>query len=289
MTQPSSIPTYELIDHSNNKLLFNIRRMEDIYDQQKGNTDQPHRHDFYTIIFAKKASGIHLIDFNEYQLSDNLIFFVSPGQVHQIIEKEQSNGWVITFSREFLEENHIDYCFIEDINLFTDYGQSPPLPLDEREIDILNQYSHQMLTTLSSETKFKMSAIGALLKLFLITCNNICTLEQKNPQQVHAGTTILKAYKNLVENHFSEWHKVHQYAEELHVTPDHLNRTIKLLIGKTAKEYLQSRIIIAAKRMLYFSDLTTKEISYELGFSEPSNFSNFFKKITGISPSQYGK
>ena len=82
MTQPSSIPTYELIDHSNNKLLFNIRRMEDIYDQQKGNTDQPHRHDFYTIIFAKKASGIHLIDFNEYQLSDNLIFFVSPGQVH---------------------------------------------------------------------------------------------------------------------------------------------------------------------------------------------------------------
>ena len=263
--------------------------MEDIYDQQKGNTDQPHRHDFYTIIFAKKASGIHLIDFNEYQLSDNLIFFVSPGQVHQIIEKEQSNGWVITFSREFLEENHIDYCFIEDINLFTDYGQSPPLPLDEQEIDILNQYSHQMLTTLSSETKFKMSAIGALLKLFLITCNNICTLEQKNPQQVHAGTTILKAYKNLVENHFSEWHKVHQYAEELHVTPDHLNRTIKLLIGKTAKEYLQSRIIIAAKRMLYFSDLTTKEISYELGFSEPSNFSNFFKKITGISPSQYGK
>ncbi len=58
-------------------------------------------------------------------------------------------------------------------------------------------------------------------------------------------------------------------------------------IGKTSKELIQSRISIEAKRMLYFSDLSIKEIGYELGFSEPANFSAFFKNCTGMSPSTF--
>ena len=92
-----------------------------------------------------------------------------------------------------------------------------------------------------------------------------------------------------METHYKTWHATSQYANELNITPDHLNRSIKSLIGKTAKEYIQARITIAAKRMLYFSDLSTKEIAYDLGFSEPANFSNFFKKCTGISPSEFKK
>jgi len=58
-------------------------------------------------------------------------------------------------------------------------------------------------------------------------------------------------------------------------------------MGKTAKEYIQSRIIVGAKRMLYFSDSSIKEIAFELGFQEPSNFNAFFKKCTGLSPGEF--
>ncbi len=281
----SPIKTYEFVDRSDTHLSFDIKRMEDMYDKNQGAFNEPHRHNFYTILLVKKAEGKHSIDFNEYSLENNQVFFVSPGQVHKVMENKKSYGWTITFSRQFLVENNIDYCFIEDINLFTDYGETPPLYVNLQQLEQLNRYCDQIYNIHGSTIKFKTQAQGALLKLLLIACNNICSLNERNTQQIQAGATILKDFKNLVEHHFAEWHLVQQYAEALHVTPDHLNRTIKSLIGKTAKEYLQSRIIIAAKRMLFFSDQTTKEIAYALGFSEPSNFSNFFKKSTGISPS----
>jgi len=283
----TSIKTYKLTDETENQIVFDIKKMEDIYDKTGGTTDTPHRHDFYIILLVSKAKGVHIIDFNEFLLEDRQAFFLSPGQVHQIKEEQKSYGWVITFSRQFLAKNNIDYRFIEDINLFQDYGHTPPLYLNELQLKQLNAYSSQIFNTYSSNSKFKLEAIGALLKLFLIYSNNICDIETKDPQQLHVGSVILKEYKNLVEEHFSDWHKVQQYAEALHVTPDHLNRTIKSLIGKTAKEYLQSRIIIAAKRLLSFSDKTTKEIGYDLGFTEPANFSNFFKKCTSFPPSYF--
>ncbi|WP_378176907.1 AraC family transcriptional regulator [Aquimarina sp. SS2-1] len=283
----ASIKTYKLIDETENQIVFDIKKMEDIYDKTGGVVDTPHRHDFYIILLVSEAKGTHIIDFNEFALQDHQVFFLSPGQVHQIKEEQKSYGWVITFSPQFLAKNNIDYRFIEDISLFQDYGHTPPLALNELQLKQLNAYSSQIFDTYYSDSKFKMEAIGALLKLFLIYSNNICDIHPKDPQQLHVGSVILKEYKNLVEEHFSDWHKVQQYAEALHVTPDHLNRTIKSLIGKTAKEYLQSRIIVAAKRLLSFSDKTTKEIGYELGFTEPANFSNFFKKCTGYPPSHF--
>jgi AraC-like DNA-binding protein len=132
-----------------------------------------------------------------------------------------------------------------------------------------------------------MLAIGAWLKLLLLYCHHHCTLSESDPQQLEAGQALLKRFKQLVEQHYQTWHSSTAYAQALYISADHLNRSIKTLVGKTAKAYIQERLTIAAKRLLYFSELTTKEIGYELGFSEPANFSAFFKRNTGVSPSQF--
>lgn len=285
----NSIKTYQLNETAHDQMTFDIKKMEDIYDHKNGLVDAPHRHDFYIILLIFKAKGTHIIDFNEFLLENHQVFFLSPGQVHQMIELKKSFGWVITFSRQFMIKNNIDYRFIEDINLFQDYGYTPPLSLNKIQFHQLNLYTQEIFETFNAESKFRLAAIGAWIKLFLIYSNNICSTHPKDPQQLQTGSLILTSYKDLVEQHFSKWHKVQQYAEALHVTPDHLNRTIKSLIGKTAKEYLQSRIIIEAKRLLTFSENSAKEIGYGLGFTEPANFSNFFKKCTGHSPSTFRK
>ena len=96
-----------------------------------------------------------------------------------------------------------------------------------------------------------------------------------------------QSFKKLIDTHYKSWHSTNQYASELHISPDYLNKIVKSQTGKTAKEHIQSRIIIGAKRLLYFTELSNKEIGFELGFSEPANFSAFFKKSVGISPSQF--
>lgn len=268
---------------------FRISRMEDIWDERGGEPDLPHRHDYYTLLLVRKANGQHFIDFNEYAMLGKEVFFVSPGQIHQVIEKEKSHGYVIVFSHHFLAGNNIPCSFIDDLNLFNDHGNTPPLPLNGYELDRLLRYSDEMWDLYQSDIKFKDQAIGSFLQLFLIHCNNLCTLGLDDTQTYEAGNTILRNFKELVNNHFTSWHGSTQYAEQLNVSPDHLNRVVKSLSGKTAKDFIHTRIIIEAKRMLYFSELSLKEIAYQLGFSEPANFSAFFKNGSGISPSEFRK
>lgn len=281
------IKTYTRVHHQDDALSFRISRMEDIWDVRKGAQDEPHRHDYYTMLLVKQARGKHIIDFYEYPMEASQLYFISPGQVHQVIEEEKSYGYAILFSEQFLIENHIPTFFIEDLGLFRDYGQAPPLPLNITEFEKLSGFAEEIVRIYQSDLKFKETAISSYLKLMLIQSNNLCTLNGGNPQNIEAGNSILKNFKKLVNENHMRWHQTSDYAAELSVTPDHLNRVVKSLIGKNAKEVIQSRIVLAAKRLLYFSGLSTKEIGYKLGFSEPANFSAFFKKFTGVSPSQF--
>lgn len=282
-----SVKTYERVNRENENLSFGISRTQSIFEKHKGLPDAPHRHDFYTVLIIQKAKGKHIIDFNAYDLGENQIFFIAPGQVHQMLEEEATIGFSMVFSNQFLIQNNIPVNFINDLNLFNDFGQSPPLDLTAEEIEKASAYAEEILELQSSELEFKYEAIGALLKLILIRCNNVCSLPKGYLQEPETKNSTLAKFKALVNQHHREWHGTSDYASALHITPDYLNRIVKSQTGKTAKEHIQSRIIVAAKRLLYFSDLSNKEIGFQLGFSEPANFSAFFKNCVGQSPSQF--
>ncbi|MBD0403525.1 helix-turn-helix domain-containing protein [Flammeovirga sp. EKP202] len=281
-----SVKTYKNVNKRDKKLSFGISKMEEIYDKRKGKKDDPHRHDYFTLVFTEKAKGEHKVDFRSYPLSGQQIYFISPGQVHQIIEEEKSFGFAIVFSYDFLLLNNIPLTFIEDLNLFNDFSETPPLEPNESDFITIQKYLSEMYTIFHSEMSYKQEAIGALLKLVLILCNNVCSLPQED---INTVNTIFRKFKQLINQHYKTDHHTNFYAELLHISPDHLNKVVKQNSGKSAKEHIQSRIIIAAKRMIYFSSLSNKEIGHELGFSEPANFSAFFKKCVGVSPSQFRK
>ncbi len=281
-----SVKTYQSVDSHHETSSFSISRMQDIFKKRAGKIDEPHRHNYFTVLVIQSGNGIHKIDFNTYKIGSNQIYFVAPGQVHQVIEYDESIGFVMTFSNQFLVENSIPISFIDSLNLFQSYGQSPPLQPSVSSFETILNFAENIAQLFSSEVQMKNLSIGSFLKLLLIECNNICST---NPieSEIDSSRILLRNFKHLVDANYAMQHATSFYAAKLNITPDHLNRTVKSKIGLTAKEYIQARIITEAKRLIFFTALSTKEIGYELGFNEPANFSAFFKKNTQLSPKNF--
>lgn len=282
------IQTYAFAENSQNYSGFALKKLEDVYQNSFGKPDSPHRHDYYTIIFIEKGEGRHYIDFTEFKIEDRSIFFILPGQMHQIAFASEPKGCVITFTEEFLIANSIPEKLINDIYLFNDYGQSPPLPVNENDMPVYQNLVVQMEHFAQSLETYTKEAVGSLVKIFLIQSNNHCSLRKSNnPQLIETSNHILRTFKQQLNKKYATAHMVSDYADDLAVTSDYLNKTVKNLTGKSAKDHIQSKLITEAKRSLLFSNVSNKELAYELGFDESAHFNNFFKKITGQTPSEF--
>ena len=97
----SSIKRYEYVNRDDVSLNFGISRMQDIFDKRQGVVDAPHRHNFFTVIVVQSANGIHNIDFNQFNLEASQVYFLSPGQVHQIVEEENHLDFLLSFLLNF--------------------------------------------------------------------------------------------------------------------------------------------------------------------------------------------
>jgi AraC-like DNA-binding protein len=266
---------------------FFLGDMGAIYDAAAGQTDLPHRHDYYTVLLVEAARGEHRIDYRSFPFQERQVHFVSPGQVHQVAVSERPRGWVFTFSRAFLVENNIPESFLSNINLFQPFGESPPLDLDPSSFDRLRGIIREMEACLPRDFTYHNRALGALLQLFLIYCSNSTTIDSAQLDEENAGVCLLRDFKQQVEQQYTTWHKVQDYAAAVHVTPKHLSQTVKNLTGKTAKEVIQDRLVLEAQRLLLHTELSIKEIAYRTGFEEPLHFSSFFKKQAGVAPTAF--
>lgn len=284
----NQIKTYTFSEAVKDNRNFILKLAEDVYFNGEGESDSPHRHDYYAIVLIEKGKGVHYVDFQKYELEDNSVYFILPGQMHQLVPSEEPKGWVLAFTEEFLIANSIPEKLINDIYLFNDYGQSPPLPLNQSQMAVYKSLIDQMLHFSSSLVNYTNDALGSLMKLFLIQSNNHCTLaKENNPQFVETTNHLLRSFKQHLNKHYKTKHKVTDYADMLAVTTDYLNKTVKSTTGKSAKEHIQSKIATEAKRSLIFSNLSGKELAYDLGFDESAHFNNFFKKTTGLTPTEF--
>ncbi len=283
----SPIPSQELM-HNNEKVFFAFRTMEENHTRTGGKPDIPHRHDFYTILLVKNAQGRHIIDYVEYPITPGTVFLLNPGQIHQIIIESEPSGDIIMFNDEFLHFNFIRAEFISNLGLFSLGTTVPPLQIEAEAMEKIMNYSNEIKTAFTGSNPYRFDIISSYLKLFLIECSQFAVhSKEENPQAIESGRAIVKAFKELLEQNFAQWHRVNTYARQLNITPDYLNNVIKSSIGKSAKELITQRIVLEAKRLGLHSALSSKEIAFSLGFDDPSHFSKLFKNETGQSFTEF--
>jgi AraC-like DNA-binding protein len=275
---------------------FVYRTMQEIEENRQKSTSSelPHRHDYFTIIAVERAQGTHQIDFTNHPLAPNTIFFISPEQVHNLSivphTEHELRGHVLLFTTDFLLEYSISPKRLTELELFFNCDESRPLSVSESEMQQLNFYFQKIATEFSQENPHKLEVLGAWLKLLTM---EFVRLKQdknlKNSKLDHRQAEIVRHFKNDVEQKFSTWHQVAEYAQAQNLSSNYLNEIIKSETGTSAKEFILNRLILEAKRLARYSEMTAKEIAFALGYEDGAQFSKFFKKQTGMTLSEFKK
>lgn len=259
---------------------FAVKEMHEIVDNQVSGTENPHRHNFYLVLWATSAKGEHEIDLQTFPIEPNSVFFLHPEQVHQIRAEKDAEGIVILFGEDFLIRNGFHDKFISGLNLFHENGHTGFLQLEEPPEE-LSHIAGQMQKVFQSSGPYREEKFASYLRLFLVMCSEIKMKTEPVPVTDPVPETVRK-FKQLVEQNYQEWHKVSDYAEKLLISPNYLNEVIKKNTGRSAKEHIRNRLVAEAKRLSHFTGLSSKEIGFRLGFNDPSHFAKFLKKF--VSP-----
>lgn len=279
----SNIPQLPLLHH-NHRVNFISKTMQQIDAEENDQLHQPHRHDYYSIIWVVRASGVHHIDFKSYPVKNQTIYFISPGQVHHLQLKSKPEGYVFLFTPDFLEASGIPQSFLSSLELFFACDEVKPIRPGLRETEEITLYAEQILTEFNGEQYLKQETIATWLKLFLICCRRIQAKSDRpsNPL-LSRGSKIVRDFKLALELNYHRFHKVHEYARILHLSSNYLNEVIKEETGKSVKDFIQDRILLEAKRLAAHADISLKEASSTLGFDDPAHFSKFFINCSKIS------
>lgn len=261
---------------------FSIRHLSESVAKEDLIQDT-HRHDFYFILAVLKGCGDHIIDFLSYKIKDHTIYFMRPGQVHQLMLKAGSEGYLIQFKKDFYLTNEIDSRLL--LRKASSKNQQQP---DEKTFNKLYSILRMIFEESNNKDENYTEVIKANLKILFI---ELVRYEQRNENVIGGAISSdqerLDDFMELLDIHISKIKKPAAYAKMLNLTPYQLNTITKVALSRTSSEIINEQIILESKRYLLSTSNQVKEIAYHLGYEDTSYFIRFFKKHTGLSPEAF--
>lgn len=231
---------------------------------------------------------------NYYDYQEGTLVFVAPGQVMEIENDGkvyQPKGHALVFHPDLIRGTSLARN-INEYNFFS-YNTNEALHLSERErqivLDCFSKIKFELQQTIDKHSK---KLIASNIELFLNYCERFYDRQFITRDNVNKG--ILEKFEELLNGYFSSdkpqkigLPSVAYCADELNLSANYFGDLIKKETGKSAKEYIQDKIIDVAKNKIFAADKTVNEIACELGFKYPQHFSRMFKNETGYTPYEY--
>ncbi len=263
---------------------FKIRTIANILDG-KDLVHDLHRHDFFFLLALQNGKGKHEIDFTDYEIGNNSIFILRPGQVHQLQLKTGSTGFLAEFDSAFYhpKDKLANQRLVKACNRnFCAFEEERFKKLKDILAYIYNEY------TIKQEGYIEV--IKANLDIFFIEFIRQSSHAQGNAKFVSTyAQERFEEFLELTSTHITTLKQVSQYAVLLNLSTYQLNAITKATVGKPASGIINEKIVLEAKRYLLATPNQVKDIADYLGYEDISYFIRFFKKHTGYSPEAFRK
>jgi AraC-like DNA-binding protein len=277
--------TFTLVNQQNGNLAFKLFHFED-----NGFFDHVQRNNYFSLIWVTEGSGKVKADFAEYDFDTNSLFAFAPYQPYMFSEAQPIKGIAIYFHPEFFCIHKHDKEVACNGVLYNNVYQPPFVKIDKNAAATLKMLTGQIEIEMQNPALAQYELLVSYLKIFLITASRLKTQQQPEAAasvQDSKEPFILQKLKDAIEENFKTKHSPAAYAEMLYISPKALAKITKTHFHKTLSSLINERIIIEAKRELYMTDKTIKEIAWELGYEDEYYFSRFFKVNTDVSPQSY--
>ena len=275
-----TIPVHKIRDRVENG--FDIHYVSAEKIRRDGDKLGIHRDDHYIFFMIETGSAEINIDFCDIKLSNQSVYYLLPGQVHHRINSKDAMGWFIAvdtglIAKEFREifEGHL-------------LMQQPYKLTDERYLQC-NKLLHLLndIHKSNSSEPFYLQNVYALLNSFLATVaasySKLCTAE-KSPSR---PKQIARDFKRLLSENFITEKSPAAYAQMLNISGAYLNESLNKITGMPVSYWITHEVILEAKRLLYYTQLTVKEIAHQLGYDDHTYFSRLFKSTVNKTPLEF--
>ncbi len=248
---------------------------------------ESHRHDFYSFVLCVDGSGSHVIDFEEYEIKPNRLFFINYDQIHSWKNVAGIKGYVILFTKNFYNliftGNDLvkSDTAVENLPAFVDIG--------EDDMKFWLNTCENIKLEFKNDGSVSNEVICLLLKSCVLKMDSLTQGKTADLISADHKEKLVFEFKKLVNRHFKEKKSTKDYAELLSVTPNYLNALVKEYVGESAGTVIKNRVILEAKRLLSHTGLSVRQISLELGFTDNSHFGKYFKNRSRLTPETFRK
>lgn len=275
------IPDVDFKPYLDRGFEFEIMKLKSLVERVPHSALQSfHRHNFNVLLVLTTGEGSHFVDFEEILYNDKSVLFIADRQVHSFVVNDTADGFLLLFTNRYLYQSDED---LKNLRLALNPALSAAKTdvLEGREAILQLCYLIQSEYIESSKDPLKEVIIRHLLRAIL------CLIErEKQGQRVEINSELLR-FIEQVDMDFSRTRNVEDYARRLRTTTRRLNELTRPSFGKGAKEFIDERVILESMRLLGHTERSIKDISGEVGFSDPTNFVKFFKKHTGEGPGEF--
>lgn len=256
-----------------------------------------HHYGLYLLVLMTDYAGDITYGDSKYEYHKGTMIFVSPGQMtdfRHLYPEYVPKGRVLLWNPDFIANSSLA-ANMEKYTFFS-YKVREALELTEREQEIVNQLMDNVEELIKEEpachSESSDSLIIANIELLLSYCQHFYERQFKSHSQ--ENNSLLSKLELLINNYLASDEprrmgtpNVNFCAERLNMSPCYFSDLIKVATGESALRYIHAKIVEYAKYHLANSDLTVNEVAYNLGFEYPQHFTRFFKKNTGMSPSEF--